>query len=85
MKTITLRNVDESLERALDEAATHAANSVNGVILDVLRESFGLKKKPRKQHHHDLDKLAGTWSQKDLQEFADATKPFDRIDKDMWS
>jgi hypothetical protein len=34
--------------------------------------------------HHDLDHLAGTWSDSDLASFNRAVRPFEAIDPDIW-
>lgn len=35
--------------------------------------------------HTDLDMLAGTWSEEDAMEFAQATAVFEKIDEDLWT
>jgi hypothetical protein len=52
--------------------------------LDILRNSLDLSSKRRERVFHDLDDLAGTWSDADYQQFKKATKPFSVIDKDLW-
>ncbi len=34
--------------------------------------------------HHELDELAGTWSQKEAAKFQKNTADFEKIDKDLW-
>ena len=48
------------------------------------RKELGIKKKKRTVVYNDLDHLAGTWSDKDFEEFLQATADFDKIDENMW-
>ena len=85
MKAITLRGVDEELEKALRAKAKElATSSLNSTIIHVLHESLGLTKRRYHATHHDLDHLAGTWSDKDRREFEKATTAFEQIDEDLW-
>jgi hypothetical protein len=34
--------------------------------------------------YHDLDFLAGTWTEADAEEFKSATADFDHIDAELW-
>lgn len=36
------------------------------------------------QIYHDLDNLAGTWSEKDVKEFQENVEDLERIDKEIW-
>ena len=85
MKTITLRGIDEELEKALRTVARETGSrSLNATVLHVLRESLGLTKRRRHDVHHDLDHLAGTWSDAERKEFEEATALLGRVDKDLW-
>jgi len=44
-----------------------------------------LKEAARKgKTNHNLDHLAGTWSEEDAREFEEATADFGQIDEEMW-
>lgn len=59
--------------------------SVNALVLELIREGVGLcRTEPRRVVHHDLDALAGTWSEDEAAEFLDAVSDFGQIDKAMW-
>jgi hypothetical protein len=81
---MTLRGVDEAIAGALKEKARQEDSSVNAVMLRILRESLGIEKKRRGAVYHDLDHLAGTWSDQDAAEFENATAVFEKVDEDMW-
>ena len=84
MAVMTIRGLDDVMVRALKERAREEGASVNAILLKVLKEGLGLKKKARTVIHTDLDHLAGTWSDKDYKEFQKKIEDFERVDEDMW-
>ena len=82
MKTLSLRGIDEEMEKALKKEAQRAKTSINTTILNLIRESIGLRK--RAKIYQDLDELAGTWNEKDEEMFKENTQFFDRINKEIW-
>lgn len=85
MKTLSLRGIDDEMAEALNKEAKRANASLNATLLNLIRESIGLKKKRWTRVYTDLDDLAGTWSEKDEKEFKASTSAFSRIDEDLWS
>lgn len=85
MKTLSVRGVDHEMAEALRTEAKRTNTSINATVLNLIRESIGLKKKERTRFYSDLGDLAGTWSDKDEQEFRERTGFFDRIDEDLWN
>jgi plasmid stability protein len=85
MKTLTLRGLDAATEKALRARAKAGSGSMNRAILEVLRESLGVTNSPRRVVHHDLDALAGTWSQADRHAFDKATQPLSCVEEDLWA
>jgi hypothetical protein len=85
MKSITLRGIDGELEEALKRLAKESSSSVNATILQLLRRAVGLEKKKFHVVHHDLDALAGTWSEEELREFERNTRPFSEVDEELWT
>lgn len=84
MATMTLRGVDERCIEVLKERAKQEGTSLNTLMLRLLREALGLEKKKRDTVYTDLDALAGTWSDNDAAEFAQATSVFEKIDEELW-
>ncbi|MBI5207152.1 MAG: antitoxin [Candidatus Firestonebacteria bacterium] len=82
MNTITVRGIDNEVSKALKEKAKEERTSVNSIILEVIKEALGLKK--RKAIYHDLDHLAGTWNEKDFKDFQNKITDFETIDENMW-
>ena len=55
----TVRNVPDSISRALKRQASDRKVSLNSLLLSVLEREAGVGGEPAR--HHDLDHLAGTW------------------------
>lgn len=85
MTTMTLRGIDEPLSQALKELARNQGVSLNTLALRLIREATGVDKRKRTVEHHDLDMLAGTWSDNDELEFKNATRSLEAIDEGMWN
>ena len=82
-KAINLRGVDDEMMSKLRERADQNNTSINTAILQTLRDGLGITDtKPRL--YHDLDHLAGTWSDTEAAEFDKACADFEKIDKEMW-
>jgi hypothetical protein len=84
MKTLTVRGIDDQLAQGLEEAARQGRDSVNAVILRLLRDRLGLSKPKFREVHHDMDDLAGTWTKEEAREFDAVAGEFSRIDEEMW-
>ena len=83
MKTLTVRNVDARLACALEREVRKRGTSLNQTVLDLLRDSLGVGAVAPPSN--GLEKLAGTWSQQDLEEFDANTAIFEQIDPELWS
>ena len=84
MKAITIRGIDEELEKKLRTAARDNGDSINSTLLKLIRRGLGLDKRQPYQVFHDLDKLAGTWSERDEDEFKAVQAGFSTIDQGLW-
>lgn len=83
MANISLRGIDENVKKMLKKQAAQNGVSINALILDYIHKGIGIDP-TRCPRHHDLDRLAGTWTEKDQEEFADAVTMFETIDDDIW-
>ena len=81
MKTITLRNVPDSIARKIEERARTTGKSYNRTVIDILEEAVG-ESKPR--IYRDLDHLAGTWTKEEADEFDEFLRQHRKIDWEMW-
>lgn len=84
MSNFNLRNVAPGVMSLLKKEAAKQKISVNSLILLTLERDLGIAHQTKKKVFHDLDYLAGTWSDKDKKAFDDNVKSFEKIDKDLW-
>jgi len=80
-----LRNVAPDAMTLLKKKAAEQKISINSLILQIIEQSLGIAHPLKKTVFHDLDHLAGTWSNKDKKTFDDNIKSFENIDKELWS
>lgn len=80
-----LRNISNGVMASLKKKADEQKISVNSLILQIIENDLGFSHTKKKAVFHDLDYLAGTWSDKDLKMFEENTKSFEKIDKELWS
>jgi len=83
MNAITVRNLPPAVAKAVKEKARKEKLSLNRAIVRLLEEATGEQGK-NKVIHHDLDHLAGTWSEEEYQQFMVALREQRRIDPEMW-
>jgi hypothetical protein len=83
MGSISLRGLDEQVKKRLKEEAGRNGVSVNSLILTYIHRAVGLNP-ARRIRHTDLDDLAGTWADDDMEEFMKATRHFEKIDEELW-
>jgi len=79
---LALRGIEPDLRSALEAEAARTGTSLNALILRLLRESLGLAKAANLCH--DLDALAGVWSREEADEFTEAIRCFEEIDRSLW-
>ena len=79
-----LRNVAPDVMSLLKKKAIKEKLSVNSLLLQIIEQGIGIDRKTKKTVFHDLDHLAGTWSQKEKKTFDDNIKSFENIDKELW-
>ncbi len=83
MGNVSLRGIDDHVKNLLKAEAAKNGISVNGLILSYIHKGIGVTA-VSSTRYHDLDALAGTWSDEEKNEFARAISSLDQIDKEMW-
>ena len=84
-RVITIQNIDDRTARRLSEEVKRRGVSVNTLVLQLVREGIGLDRGgPQRQVYHDLDALAGTWSDEETTEFLNSLADFGRVDESLW-
>jgi hypothetical protein len=84
MSQITLRGIDEEVEKKIRRMAKQKGKSLNKVILDMIYQHTGLKKGNQEPRGESLRKLAGGWSRKQAETFFESIKSCEQIDEAMW-
>jgi len=81
--TITVRNLPPAVAKAVRDRARKEKLSLNRAVIRLLEEATG-EKRGIKAVHHDLDHLAGTWSEEEYQQFMAALAEQRQVDPEMW-
>jgi hypothetical protein len=81
MSQITLRGLDSKTERELRRLAKKTGKSLNRILLDIINNSAGSKKK---RPAESLRRLAGGWTESEASEFYESIRICEQIDEAMW-
>ena len=82
MSYLTVRKIPADVDKALLKEKRRRGKSLNQTVIDLLRQALDLNwELPA---GNGLEKLAGTWTQKDLDRFERATAVFEQIDEELW-
>lgn len=83
--SVTIDNLDgDTLDRLHVEAQRRGLD-VGALIKQMIQDGLLPASPPNAvELRHDLDDLAGTWSEEDAQEFLTATAQFNTVDEDLW-
>ena len=84
MNAMTVRNLPPAVARAVREKARKERLSLNKAIVRLLEAATGVGQPAKPVVHHDLDHLAGTWSEAEYQEFMGSLREQRKIDPEMW-
>lgn len=86
MKQVTIRGVGTDLHNALKHEAVRRNVSMNRLVLAVLRDALGLGDglQASEIEFHDLDHLAGTWTQQEFEEFHEQLFLQRSVDEELW-
>jgi hypothetical protein len=84
--SLTIPDLDDDTYRRLEAEAQRRGADVESIAKKAIEKGLGgdhaatLTGPP----YHDLDFLAGTWSEEEAREFEKNTSEFRRIDPEMW-
>lgn len=82
MGYLTVRNLPNDVAKALRMETRRRRKSLNQTVIDLLKQALGLDWDSPGMN--GLEKLAGVWSQKELDNFERATAIFEHIDEEQW-
>jgi len=85
MKAITLRNLPDAVARLVRHKAASEGISLNRAVILVLQERLGLARQRSERRHHDLDELAGAWSEAEARAFDQVLAARRAIDPELWA
>jgi hypothetical protein len=77
---LTLRNVPPEVARSLRREARRRGTSLNQTAVDLLRAGLGVSL-PRS---NGLRRLAGSWSEEELENFSASVAPTEAVDEELW-
>lgn len=86
VKAITLRNLPPEIAKTIRKKAQKEGVSINKAVIKLLEEGMGPRNKAKggKPLYHDLDDLAGSWTQEEASEFDRALAEQRAIDTELW-
>lgn len=83
MSNLSIRGLEPETLAALKALARRQNTSVNATVRRLIEQELG-QAKPVRRRYDDLDDLAGTWSDKDADEFEALTADSRRIEPELW-
>lgn len=85
MKVVTLRKLPPEVVRAVQRRARERGTSISKAVVSLLEEATGVR--PRRGAatlHHDLDALAGSWTEEEARAFERTLREQRRVDPELW-
>jgi len=84
MKSITIHDLDDELDKEIREKAKIQEMSLNKTIKNLLKKALGLKSPAEPNHKDEFMDLFGVWSEEDFKEFTVSIEGFETIDPGDW-
>lgn len=81
MPNLSLRGLDDATLTRIRASARRLRISVNRLIVDTLRRQYA----PAPRARDAVDRLAGSWSKAEADEFDAAIAQFSKIDPELWT
>ena len=82
MKTMTIRNIPDNIAGQLKILAEASDASMNTTVVKILASGVLPRHAPRKRR--DLSRFCGGWTQKEYEEFENATSDCEQICQEDW-
>lgn len=84
MKSITIHELDDSLEAMIEERARQEGLSLNRTVKKLLRQALGLEPGGNGDRKADFAEFCGVWSKADRAEFDRKTRDLRKVDREDW-
>lgn len=82
---ITIEALDESTAGWIAEEAKRRGVTIEELIIQLIEKAVSEERSSEQLHaYHDLDSLAGTWTDEQASEFLDAVADFESVDEKLW-
>ena len=76
--------IKQLIQTQIEQIPESELEELYQLIKNFINQKNRLSNKHQKPPYHDLDYLAGTWSQEDEREFIANTQQFREIDQNLW-
>jgi hypothetical protein len=84
VKSITIHDLDDSLEAMIEQKAREEGLSLNKTVKMLLRQALGLAPGGNGDKKADFTEFCGVWTKADEAEFARNTKDLRQVDPRDW-
>jgi len=82
---ITIQDIDDATAKWISEEAKRRGVNVESLIVELIHKGMDVEREGAPlQTYHDLDSLAGTWSEEQETEFLNAVSDFEHVDEKLW-
>jgi len=83
--SISIEDIDEVTAQWIYQEAEQRGMSVEMFVLQLIQKGISLERQEAQpQAYHDLDSLAGTWTEEQAAEFLKTIIDFEQIDEKLW-
>ena len=85
MSDILQTQLDDASIAWIKAEAQRTGTSVETIVRQLIYRAIAVERQQaRHQRNHDLDALAGTWTDTEADEFLQSIEQFNEIDKNLW-
>ena len=82
---ITIQILDGTTAKWISEEAERRGVSAESLVVELIRKEMNEDRRiSQLQAYHDLDSLAGTWSEEQEAELLNAVADFEQVDEKLW-
>ena len=83
--SLTLNEIDDATVEWLKAEAERKGVSIESLAVELIQKGAGRAPESSTQPvYHELDSLAGTWTEEQATEFLKAVEDFELIDEHLW-
>ncbi|MDA3941726.1 MAG: hypothetical protein PF693_20850 [Spirochaetia bacterium] len=83
MSSISIHNLDLSIERKVKKLAEKKHQSINKTVKEILEDKFG-EPVSKISNRERFEKFCGIWSEEEYEAFCGATEDFNKVDPEDW-